>query len=447
MSEQTRVLSAHYVARLGSRKVRIFTQNLSPKQVRYLKWCWSFWARDNQLPPSGEWKTWLLLGGRGSGKTRAGAEWIRAQIEGSSPLGGVGCRRVALVAPTLLDAREVMIEGESGLRRCSSTAFRPIFSTSRRRLEWPNGAAAYIFSSEDPDSLRGPQFERAWCDEFCSWTHVEQTWDMLRFGLRLGPAPRTVVTTTPRSIAPLRDMLNDPSTVTSRARTADNLLLPGSFLKEIERRYGGTLLGRQELDGELIEDPAGALWVRSQVMQAYDAYPPTLERIIVAVDPPASVGAKAAECGIVVAGLARRAGAAHAWVLADRSIQGVRPEAWASAVMRAYEDFDADQIVAEANQGGEMVRTVLSLANADAPVKLVHASRGKHVRATPVAALYEQGRVHHAGRFPVLEDQMCAFGANGFANAKSPDRVDALVWAITSLVLDMKNGPRLRALI
>ncbi len=447
MSVKPRALSASYLARLGPHKVRMFTQSLSPEQVQYLKWYWPFWARDNQLPPPGEWKTWLLLGGRGSGKTRAGAEWIRAQVEGTSPLGGSRCRRVALVAPTLLDAREVMIEGESGLRRCSSAAFRPVFSTSRRRLEWPNGAVAYIFSSEDPDSLRGPQFECAWCDEFCSWTHVEQTWDMLRFGLRLGLAPRTVVTTTPRPIAPLRAMLNDPSTVTSRARTTDNKLLSQSFLNEVERRYGGTVLGRQELDGELIEDPVGALWTRSQIVLTYDTCPPALERIVVAVDPPVSVGAKADECGIIVAGYACKSDAVHTWVLADRSLQGVRPEAWARAVMQAYADYDADQVVAEANQGGEMVRTVLALANADAPVRLVHASRGKHVRATPVAALYEQGRVHHAGRFPVLEDQMCAFGADGCSSAKSPDRVDALVWAITALVLDMKNGPRLRALI
>lgn len=386
------------------------------------------------------------MGGRGSGKTRAGAEWIRAQVEGPSPLAGRGCHRVALVAPTLLDAREVMIEGESGVRRCSPASHRPIFSVSRRRLEWPNGAVAYVFSSEDPDSLRGPQFESAWCDEFCSWTHVERTRDMLRFSLRLGHQPRMVVTTTPRPIMPLREMLADPLTVTSRAKTADNRLLAKAFLTEIEHRYGGTFLGRQELDGELIEDPVGALWGRHQVANAFAADVPALDRIVVAVDPPASVGAGAAECGIVVAGMQMRSQCAHAWVLADRSLQGVRPEAWAQAVMKAYEDFDADQIIAEANQGGEMVRTVLGLANPDAPIKLVHASRGKHVRATPVAALYEQRRVHHAGRFTILEDQMCTFGASGFKAKNSPDRVDALVWAITALILDSKNGPRLRAL-
>ncbi|PHS27655.1 MAG: ATP-binding protein [Robiginitomaculum sp.] len=441
------VLRAEAIARLGAKKIRVFSDGLTPAQLRYLTWHWPFWARNNQLPPSGVWKTWLLMGGRGSGKTRAGAEWIRAQVEGRSPLSGRGCRRIALVAPTLLDAREVMIEGESGLRRCSPAYNRPAFSPSRRRLEWPNGAVAYIFSSEDPDSLRGPQFDCAWCDEFCSWTHVERTRDMLRFALRLGLLPRMVVTTTPRPIAPLRQMLTDPLTVTSRARTMENRLLPDSFLSEIEARYGGTFLGRQELDGEVIEDHAGALWSRDCLAEIITGQPPSLERIVVAVDPPASSGEKAAECGIIVAGMAKREGQAQAWVLADRTVQGMKPEAWARAVMTAYEDFNADQIVAEANQGGEMVRTVLGLANPDAPIKLVHASRGKHVRATPIAALYEQKRVHHCGRFAALEDQMCTFGTVEFTATNSPDRVDALVWAITSLVLDLKRGPRLRPLI
>ncbi len=447
MSLPSRLWRAEVVARLGPQKIRRFVRSLTPAQVRFLLGDWAFWARNNQLPPPGNWKTWLLLGGRGSGKTRAGAEWIRAQVEGSSPLGGARCRRVALVAPTLLDAREVMIEGESGLRRCSRPGFRPRFSASRRRLVWPNGAVAYIFSSEDPDSLRGPQFDSAWCDEFCSWTHVERTWDMLRFGLRLGSLPRAVVTTTPRPIAPLRQMLADKATAVSQARTRDNLLLPKAYLEEVERRYGGTALGRQELDGELIDDPEGALWSRVMVAQAFDPQPPQLEQVVVAVDPPASVGAAAAECGIIVAGMKHLAGIAHAWVLADRTVQGLRPENWARSVMQAYADFAADQIVAEANQGGEMVRTVLALANDGAPVKLVHASRGKHVRATPVAALYAQRRVHHGGRFAVLEDQMCAFGAAGDVLAKSPDRVDALVWAITALIVDVKQGPRLRALL
>jgi phage terminase large subunit-like protein len=447
LSLPSRVYCADFAACMGPQKIEKFICSLTPAQVRVLRWDWPFWARANQLPPLGAWKTWLLLGGRGSGKTRAGAEWIRAQIEGTSPLGGRGRHRVALVAPTLLDAREVMIEGESGLRHCSARDRRPIFSASRRRLEWPNGAVAYIFSSEDPDSLRGPQFESAWCDEFCSWTHVEKTRDMLRFSLRLGAEPRMVVTTTPRPIEPLRQLLSDPATVVSRARTRDNKLLADSFIAEIERRYGGTVLGRQELDGEVIEDPQGALWGRQQLERAFEPAVPSLERIVVAVDPPASVGERAAECGTIVAGLQHRSDCLHAWVLADRTVQGVRPENWAQAVMKAYEDFSADQIVAEANQGGEMVRTVLRLANPDAPIKLVHASRAKHVRATPVAALYEQGRVHHSGRFFALEDQMCAFGAMGNDTGKSPDRVDALVWAITALVLDMKLGPRLRALV
>ncbi len=447
MTVPSNIFCAEYVSHLGLQKIRAFIHSLSPAQLRCLMWHWPFWARENQQPPLGDWHAWLLLGGRGSGKTRAGAEWIRAQVEGSSPLQGSACRRVALVGPTLLDAREVMIEGESGLRRCCAPDRRPVYSASRRRLEWPNGAVAYIYSSEDPDSLRGPQFEVAWCDEFCSWTYIEQTRDMLRFALRLGQKPRMVVTTTPKPIEPLRQMLDDTQTVISHARTHENKLLPDYFLKEIERRYGGTWLGRQEMDGELIDDPVGALWTRDQLAQVFNQDELALERIVVAVDPPISCGIDADECGIIVAGMNYVDERAQAWVLADRSLQGVRPEAWARVVMQAYEDFEADQIVAEANQGGEMVRTVLHLANPDAPVKLVHASRGKQVRAAPVAALYEQGRVHHRGRFPMLEDQMCAFGAHGFSSKKSPDRVDALVWAITALVLDLKLRPRLRALI
>jgi len=388
------------------------------------------------MPPPGDWRVWLLMGGRGSGKTRAGAEWVQALALSRPEL------RIALVAETLGDAREVMIDGVSGICRIAGRV-RPEFEASRRRLVWPNGSIAQIFSSEDPESLRGPQFHFAWCDELGKWKHAQETWDMLQFGLRLGEDPRVLVTTTPRPVPLLRALAGDGRTAVRRIATSDNAqnLSPG-FIAAMADRYGGTRLGRQELDGELIADREDALWARSRLEAIRLKAPGPLSRIVVAVDPPATASA-ASVCGIVVAGLD---GAGRAVVLADCSVTGASPAGWAGAVVRAFRRFDADRVVAEVNQGGDMVAAMLKSVDAGLPVSTVRATRGKFLRAEPVAALYEQGRVAHAGAFAELEDQMCDFGPDGLSAGRSPDRLDALVWALTALVLDRLGEPRVRGI-
>ena len=397
---------------------------------------WHLRYRLAQMPPDGDWRVWLLMGGRGSGKTRAGAEWVQAIASETADL------RIALVAETLGDAREVMIDGVSGICRIAGRA-RPEFEASRRRLVWPNGSIAQIFSSEDPESLRGPQFHFAWCDELGKWKHAQETWDMLQFGLRLGDDPRVLVTTTPRPVPLLRALAGDPKTAVRRIRTDDNAgnLSPG-FLVAMAERYGGTRLGRQELDGELIADREDALWNRARLEALRQRNPGPLSRIVVAVDPPATASA-ASVCGIVVAGLDE---AGRAVVLADCSVTGASPAGWASAVVRAFRRFDADRVVAEVNQGGDMVSAMLRSIDVNLPVTCVRATRGKFLRAEPVAALYEQGRVVHAAAFAELEDQMCDFGPDGLSSGRSPDRLDALVWALTALVLERAGEPRVRGI-
>ena len=399
---------------------------------------WDLQGRDEQKPPKCTWRTWLMLGGRGSGKTRAGAEWVHqlAMSEGSQrPL------RIALVAETLGDAREVMIDGVSGLCRIGGL-HRPEFEASRRRLVWRNGTIAQIFSSEDPESLRGPQFDFAWCDELAKWKHAEGTFDMLQFGLRLGSHPRQLITTTPRPIPLIKKIIADAETVTVRMATRHNAgnLAPG-FLKVLADRYGGTRLGRQEIDGELIEDRTDALWKREtlEALRLKQIVP--LHRIVVAVDPPSAASAKDSCCGIIVAGLD---GAGRAVVLADCSVDNATPAAWAQCVVRAFRRFDADRVVAEINQGGDMVAAMLKSVDVMLPLKTVRATRGKYLRAEPVAALYEQGRVLHASAMPELEDQMCDFGPDGLSSGGSPDRLDALVWALTALMLEGRGEPRVR---
>lgn len=409
--------------------------DVRPRHRRQLN-RWHFTGRLAQMPPEGDWRVWLLMGGRGSGKTRAGAEWVQALALSAPDL------RIALVAETLGDGREVMIDGVSGICRIAGRA-RPEFEASRRRLVWPNGSIAQIFSSEDPESLRGPQFHFAWCDELGKWKHAQETWDMLQFGLRLGAMPRVLVTTTPRPVPLLRALAADPRTAVRRIRTDDNAqnLSPG-FIAAMADRYGGTRLGRQELDGELIADREDALWSRARLEAIRLRHAGPLSRIVVAVDPPATASA-ASVCGIVVAGLD---GAGRAVVLADCSVTGASPAGWAGAVVRAFRRFDADRVVAEINQGGDMVTAMLKSVEADLPVSTVRATRGKFLRAEPVAALYEQGRVAHAGAFAELEDQMCDFGPDGLSAGRSPDRLDALVWALTALVLDRQGEPRVRGI-
>ena len=403
----------------------------------YLLHEWCLQGRREQQAPEGDWRNWLILGGRGSGKTRAGAEWVHGLATGHALAGEL---RIALVAETLGDAREVMIDGVSGICRIARR-LRPSFEASRRRLVWPNGAMAQIFSSEDPESLRGPQFHFAWCDELAKWKYGQETWDMLQFGLRLGDRPRQLITTTPRPVPLLKALMGDAETVLTRMSTLANRdnLAPG-FMQALESRYGGTRLGRQELDGELIEDREDGLWKREAIEAVTIRFTGVLRRIVVAVDPPASAGPHSC-CGIVVAGLDA---SGRAVVLADCSVEGASPAGWAQAVVKAYRRFDADRVVAEINQGGDMVAAMLKSIDAGLPVTSVRATRGKFLRAEPVAALYEQGRVAHAGRFPALEDQMCDFGPEGLSSGRSPDRLDALVWALTALMLEGQGEPRVR---
>ncbi|WP_181708762.1 DNA-packaging protein [Chthonobacter rhizosphaerae] len=408
---------------------------------------WPVWARADQLPPPGTWTTWLVMGGRGAGKTRTGAEWIRALALGETwalRADGEAAGRIALVGETLAAVRDVMVEGVSGLLAVHGDGERPVWQPSRRRLEWPNGAVAEAFSAEDPDSLRGPQFAAAWGDEIAKWRHADATFDMLQFGLRLGAQPRQVVTTTPRPVPLVRRLLADGGTAVTRSRTADNAAnLAPAFLTAVVGRYAGTRLGRQELDGELVEDRPDALWTRAELEAVRLTGRPALRRIVVAVDPPAGSRRTSDACGIVAAGLD---GDGRAVVIADATCEGARPETWARRAVALYHQEEADRLVAEVNQGGDMVAAVIRQVDGRVAVEMVHATRGKWVRAEPVAALYAQGRVRHAGRFTELEDEMADFGLDGLSGGRSPDRLDALVWALTALMLTERSEPRVRGL-
>ncbi len=408
---------------------------------------WQAWARDDQLPPKESWLIWLLMGGRGAGKTRAGAEWIRARVAS-------GSRRIALVGPSYNSAREVMLEGESGLLSIGNPRERPVYISSRKRLEWPNGAVGWVFSSEDPDGLRGPQFDCAWADEFCAWTYPEATLSNLRLGLRLGDAPRLVVTTTPKPTPAMKALIKTKGVCISRAQTSDNAKnLSSSFLSAVSDAYGGTRLGRQELGGELIEDMPGALWSRDMLAACVRASADAAkegavyDKVIVAVDPPVTSGARSDACGIIIAGLMRGETPRedHVYILHDGTVQGLSPESWARRVIGYWESYDADYVLAEVNQGGEMVGTIIRNLNPDIVVRNVYASRGKVARAEPVSALYTQGRVSHIRPFPELDDELAMLGAERSSRGhKSPDRADALVWAVTSLLLSVRAQPRIR---
>lgn len=422
---------------------------LTPRQWRRLDRDFFSLAHAHQDAPQAAnngapWTTWLVMAGRGAGKTRLGAEWVRALANGHSPYAGRAHGRIALVGETEHDAREVMVEGPAGLLAVSPRRERPAWASSRRRLEWPNGAIAETFSAEDPEQLRGPQFEAAWCDELAKWKNPDAAFDMLQFGLRLGPRPRQLVTTTPRPIALIRRLIADPRAAVTRAATQANAAhLSPAFLAEVVARYAGTRLGRQEIDGEVIEDRADALWTRAMIEAARVSAAPPLARIVIGVDPPASSREGADACGIVAAGLSED-GAVY--VLEDATLRGLKPDGWASRAVALYRRLQADALVAEVNQGGDMVRAVLRAVDASVPVKTVHATRGKYLRAEPVAALYAQGRVKHLRAFPELEDEMCDFGIDGLSLGGSPDRLDALVWAVTELTGKPWSEPRVRVL-
>ncbi|SFA78178.1 Large terminase phage packaging protein [Poseidonocella pacifica] len=429
-----------------------FLDELTEGELLALPFLFDFWALPHQLPPDGMWKTWVIMGGRGAGKTRAGSEWVRSIVEGDRPLDNGRARRVAIIGETIDQTREVMIFGESGILACSPPDRKPVWEASRKRLVWPNGAIAQVFSAHDPEALRGPQFDAAWVDELAKWKRAEDTWDMLQFGLRLGDHPQVCVTTTPRNVGVLKDLLKRDSTVVTHAPTEANAAyLAESFLEEVRRRYEGTRLGRQELDGVLLDDAEGALWNSAALEQSRVENIPKLDRVIVAIDPPVTGHAGSDECGIIVAGTVT-SGAPKDWkayVLADRTVQGTGPTGWARAAIEAMAEFGASRLVAEVNQGGDLIETVVRQIDPMVPFTQVRATRGKSARAEPVAALYEQGRVFHVRGLASLEDQMCQMTTQGFEGKGSPDRVDALVWALSELMIvpaGKFQRPRMRAL-
>jgi phage terminase large subunit-like protein len=443
---------ANWVASADAASQDRILNSLTEGELLALPFLFEFWALPHQLPPEGDWRSWVILGGRGAGKTRAGAEWVRSMVEGSRPLQHGKARRVALVGETIDQAREVMVFGESGILACTPPDRQPRWEATRKRLVWDNGAEARLFSAHDPEALRGPQFDAAWCDELAKWRNGRETWDMLQFGLRLGDDPRAVVTTTPRDVGVLRDLLDSESSVLTQAATeANRANLAASFLDEVRARYAGTRLGRQELDGVLLGGDEDAYWSYAMLDTCRVDDPGPIDRIVVAVDPPVSSGKTADECGIVVVGV-RQLGSPQHWtavVLEDASVQGAKPLAWARAAVEARDRWQAERLVAEVNQGGEMVESVVRQVDPMVPFRAVHATRGKHARAEPVSALYEQGKVSHLGTFEALEDQMCRMGRRGYLGRGSPDRLDALVWAMHDAMLEpgqaWKN-PRIRAL-
>lgn len=429
-----------------------FHGGLSDNALMAMPWLFEFWALPHQLPPDGAWKSWVIMGGRGAGKTRAGSEWVRAEVEGSGPLDPGRSRRVALVGETIDQVREVMIFGDSGILACSPPDRKPEWEAGRRRLVWPNGAIAQVFSAHEPESLRGPQFDAAWVDELAKWKKAEETWDQLQFALRLGDHPRQVITTTPRNVGVLKTILKNPSTVTTHAPTeANRAYLAASFLEEVRSRYEGTRLGAQELDGLLLEDVEGALWSTPLLEAGRMEAAPKLDRIVVAVDPPVTGHAGSDECGIIVIG-AVTDGPPQNWravVLEDASVTAASPDTWARAALAAMERHGADRLVAEVNQGGDLVETVIRQIDPLVPFRAVRATKGKAARAEPVAALYEQGRVRHLRGLAKLEDQMCRMTTRGYDGKGSPDRLDALVWGVWELMIDPSSvyrRPQIRGL-
>ncbi len=442
------------IALLPPKERRRLLKRRSDEQLEELVARWTFWARPGQRPPEGAWRTWLLLAGRGYGKTRAGAEWVHhlAEEEG---------RRIAIVGPTEEEARRVMVEGASGLIACAADDMRPAWEPSRGLLTWPSGSQGFVYSAANPEGLRGPEHDFAWCDEIAKWANAEAAWDNLSFGLRRGRWPRALATTTPRPTPLLRRLAGRAEVARTGGRTADNVLLAASFVDHVTGLYGGTRLGRQELDGELIAEVEGALWTRALVEQSRVGmgtvtFPQggdrsgegvrksdcPLRRVVIGVDPPAGAGGT---CGIVACGLGEDG---TSYVLGDHSVGGLSPEGWAGAVVRAARLWEAELVVAETNQGGEMVASVLRSVDAALPVRAVRARYGKAQRAEPVSALFARGRARFAGAFPELEDQLCGMIAGGGYEGpgRSPDRADAMVWAMAELMLGAERTVRIRRL-
>ena len=410
-----------------------YIKKIPQERALRLKFTWEAWARDSQLAPDGQWSTWCILSGRGWGKTRTGAEYVIDKAQ-TYP----GCH-IALVGRTVADVRDVMIRGRSGILKISPPWFKPVYKPSLRLLVWPNGSYATTYSADEPDQLRGPQHSFAWADERAAWQY-DDAWDQLIFGLRIEPAPgiipQCVVTTTPRNTKAMKALVSDPTTVVTRRSTYENAEnLSPRFLREIERKYGNTRLGDQEIEGHIIDDIDGALWKRDWIDRNRVVKHPELKRIVVAVDPPATSTATSdspAECGIVVVAVGIDN---HGYMLADYSLVGT-PDEWASAALTAYALFEADAIVGEVNNGGEMVEAVIRNVAKDKKMgqvafKAVRATRGKQLRAEPISTLYQRDLIHHVGTFADTEYQQC----NWVPGEKSPDRLDANVWGFTELMI------------
>ncbi|WP_448662353.1 DNA-packaging protein [Sphingomonas sp. CJ20] len=432
-----RDLIAELVALPQAQRDRV-VRALTLEQRRELVDRWFAWAHKGQYWPEGAWRVWMIRAGRGFGKTRAGAEWVSAFARAH------GDARIALVGGNAQDVLRVMIEGPGGLRNVARDDEPVRVRAARGEVAFASGARAFLYTAEAPEALRGPEHHIAWCDELAKWRRGgEAAWDNLMLGLRLGETPRVLVTTTPRPVRLMRRVMAMPGFTETRGRTRDNPHLPRSFVEAMIADYAGTRLGRQELDGEMIDDVEGALWTRAMIEACRVATAPALVRVVVGVDPPASAGGDA--CGIVAVALGADG---KGYVLEDASIAGASPEGWARAVAACAARHGADRVVAEKNQGGDMVESVLRGAEAGLPVRLVHASRGKAARAEPVAALYEKGRVGHVGAFPALEDELCGLqGGGGYQGpGRSPDRADAAVWALTALLLDKQGAAAVRML-
>jgi phage terminase large subunit-like protein len=418
---------------------------MPPPAIRAILEEWWWQAHGGQIEPDAAadglpWRVWAIVAGRGFGKTRAGAEWVWARAREN------GEARIALVAASLDEVARVMVEGESGLLALARCDEEPVWISSRGILRFPSGAEAHAFSAEKPAKLRGPQHHHAWCDELAKWPRGDATWDNLMLGLRLGDRPRTIVTTTPRPVPLLIRILALAFCAATHGRTDENPHLPADYQAAVEAMYGGTRLGRQELEGRLLEEHEGALWSRALIETARGtSHPPALEReyrrIVVGLDPPASTFGNS--CGIVVCG---KDAEGVAWVLADLTAAGLSPEAWARRVADAAALYGASRVIAEKNQGGDMIASVLRAVDADLPVRLVAAAKSKAARAEPIALRFETGQARLAGHFPELEDQMCALTWAGYQNAGSPDRVDAMVWAMTELFEKEPGVPRVRGL-
>ena len=399
-------------------------EELTDAQALSLLTDWEFWARPDQLMPAGAWLVWLILAGRGFGKTRIGAEAVRHW----APKYDL-CN---IIAATADDARDIMVEGESGILAICSNAERPHYAVSKRRLEWPNGSRTLIFSADEPERLRGKQHRKLWCDEVAAWRY-DESWDQAMFGLRIGDNPQAVVTTTPRPIQIVKDLIADPDTIVTRGSTYDNRAnLTPTFFSKVIRKYEGTRLGRQELNAELLDDNPRALWQRDNIDKYRVAAAPTLRRVVVGLDPNVKnrnddPNDDLDEAGIIVAGIGDDG---DFYVLADLTIDA-GPNEWGKAAVKAYRDHKADRIIGEVNNGGDMIEMLLRTVDQNVSYKSVTATRGKAIRAEPISALYEQGRVHHVGALSKLEDEQCDF--DPVTTVKSPNRMDALVWSLTEL--------------